>query len=73
MSRKKRIKKGLDSVREQIELHKKKLEKAMQEEDIGLADYYKKEIFHLEQEVERRKNLLLPKKKRKTKGGVIHD
>jgi len=65
MSRRKRIKKGLGSVREQIGLHKKKLEKAVQKEDIGLADYYKKEISHLEQEVDRRENILLSKKKRK--------
>lgn len=65
MSERKRIRKGLESVRKQIELHKKKLENAIKEGKAELADYYKKEIERLVSEVKRREHLLMPKKKRK--------
>ena len=65
MSKRKRIRKGLESVRKQIELHKNKLENAIKEGKAELADYYKKEIERLVSEVERRERLLIPKKKRK--------
>ena len=44
VSRKKRLKKGVESLEEQIKLHEEKKKKAEEEENIELADYYRKEI-----------------------------
>jgi hypothetical protein len=46
--RSKRLKKGIESISEQIELHKEKLRLAQQSGNIGLSDYYEKEIESLE-------------------------
>jgi hypothetical protein len=46
--RSKRLKKGIESIREQIELHKEKLKAAQKSGNIGLSDYYEKEIGSLE-------------------------
>ena len=43
-SRKKRLKKGIESIEKQIRLHEEKLRKAEKEDNIGLAEYYKKEL-----------------------------
>lgn len=48
MKRKKRLEKGIESIQEQIEFHKQKREKAMQEGEEELARYYTKEIESLE-------------------------
>lgn len=47
-NRKKRLERGIDSIQEQIDLHKKKQETAIEEGDLDLADYYGKEIKGLE-------------------------
>lgn len=60
-----RIKKGIDSIDKQISLHKEKLRKARGDGNIGLADYYEKELEHFEAAKERMKKNLLPKQKRK--------
>lgn len=44
VNRKKRLQKGIDSLEKQIKLHEEKLKKAEEEDNIGLAEYYKKEI-----------------------------
>lgn len=65
MSEKKRAKKGIDSLKKQVEIHKSKLAKAREEGNIGLANYYEKEIEHFEQTIEKLKHRLMPKLKRK--------
>lgn len=67
MSSKKRSKKGIDSINKQIELHKEKLSKAKGEGNIGLANYYEKEIQHFEQAIARLERRIEPKTKRKKK------
>ena len=44
VNRKKRLKKGVDSLEKQIEIHEEKLKQATEEGKIELADYYKKEL-----------------------------
>lgn len=48
MKRSKRLAKGMDSIREQIEKHKAKRENAKSEGELELAQYYNKEIEALE-------------------------
>jgi hypothetical protein len=48
MSRRKKLRKGIDSIGEQIMLHKQKLEAAQKAGNIGLVDYYEKEISSME-------------------------
>ncbi len=45
-NRKKRLKKGIESIEKQIELHKEKLENTIKSGNIDLEGYYKKEITH---------------------------
>ena len=47
VKRKKRLKKGIDSLARQVNLHEAKLKKAEQEEKTELAAYYQKEIISL--------------------------
>lgn len=65
MSGKKRAKKGIESLEKQIQIHKEKLRKAQAEGNIGLVNYYEKEIEHFEQAIEKRKRRIMPKIKRK--------
>ena len=46
-NRKKRLIKGISSIEEQIEIHKLKQKKAIEEGDTDLADYYEGEISGL--------------------------
>ena len=64
---KKRAKKGIESLKQQIEIHKNKLIKAQEEGNIGLVNYYEKEIKHFEQAIERLEHRIMPKTKRKKK------
>ena len=57
-NRKKRLKKGIESVEEQIELHKEKLRKAKEEGKIDLEGYYEKELKHLAEYKDRKKRQL---------------
>ena len=50
MNRKKRLKKGITSLKNQIEIHKQKLKEAVEEDSEDLARYYEKDIARLEQE-----------------------
>lgn len=43
-SRKKRLQKGIESLEKQIKLHEEKLRKAEKDDNIELAEYYRKEI-----------------------------
>ncbi|MBS3094964.1 hypothetical protein J4474_04820 [Candidatus Pacearchaeota archaeon] len=58
VKRKKRLKKGIDSLEEQIELHKEKLEKSKEDGNIELEGYYQKEINSLENVKRRKENQL---------------
>ena len=62
MSRRKKVKKGLESVKKQIQLHEGKKRKAHEEGNVILEEYYEKEISQLENEVYRREKLLKRKK-----------
>lgn len=58
MKRGKRLKKGIESIKEQIEIHKEKLEKAMENRYEELAGYYVKEIRTLGKEQEKKEKQL---------------
>lgn len=55
---KKRVKKGINSLQEQIEHHKEKLEQAKEEGNVELEGYYQKEIFALESVKKRKEEKL---------------
>ncbi len=57
-NRKKRLQKGIISLGRQIKLHEEKLKKAEQEDNIGLAEYYKKEISAKKKDKEEKERLL---------------
>ncbi len=57
-SRKKRLRKGIESIGEQIKLHKEKRDKAEKEGKIELKEYYEKEILELEKTKEHKEEML---------------
>ena len=57
-NRKKRLKKGIESLQKQIFLHEKKLEKAEKEGKFELARYYEKEIKAKKRDKDKKENLL---------------
>lgn len=62
---KKKYKKGIDSIKTQIDVHKNiKLQKALEEVNTELAGYYKKEIDRLEEQLKDKERKLLPRSKR---------
>jgi len=58
VNRKKRLKKGIESLEKQIEIHEEKLKKAQEEDNIELAEYYKKEINAKKRDKEEKERLL---------------
>jgi len=62
--RKKRLKKGIESLYEQIEEHEKKLEEALREEDYERAWYYRKEIKTFLDGIEKKEKQLKKRKKK---------
>jgi len=58
VKRKKRLKKGIDSLARQVNLHEAKLKKAEQEEKTELAAYYQKEIISKQADIEKKRRLL---------------
>ena len=58
MKRKKRLEKGIESMKKQIEIHEDKLINAKNEKNLDLEDYYTKEILSKKQDLERKKELL---------------
>jgi hypothetical protein len=56
--RSKRLKKGIESIGEQIELHKKKMKAAQESGNIGLVDYYEKEIDSMEAALKKKQSIL---------------
>ena len=58
VNRKKRLQKGIESLEKQIQLHEEKLKRAEQEDNIELADYYKKEIDAKKKDKEEKQRIL---------------
>lgn len=58
MKRKKRLKKGIESIKKQIEIHENKLEEAKERGDEELVGYYEGEIENLKKRKEDRKEKL---------------
>jgi len=58
VNRKKRLKKGVDSIEEQIDIHEKKKEAARKEGRIELEDYYGRELRKLRGVRDYKKKLL---------------
>ena len=57
-NRKKRLKKGIDSLQKQIELHKEKKKQADEENNEDLARYYEREIAGLEKTEDQKEEIL---------------
>ena len=57
-SRNKRLKKGIESLQKQIQLHEEKLKKAQQEGKLELMGYYEKEIESKKKDREKKEILL---------------
>ena len=58
VNRKKRLQKGIESLEKQIKLHEEKLKKALEEDNIDLAEYYKKEINAKKKDKEEKERIL---------------
>ena len=58
MKRKKRLKKGIESLKEQIEIHEEKKKKAEEADMQELVGYYEKEIRSKEKAMKEKKELL---------------
>jgi hypothetical protein len=58
MKRKKRLKKGIESLKEQIAIHEDKLRKAKEEGNEELTRYYQKDLARLEGEENKKENQL---------------
>ena len=69
MSSKRRSKKGIESLEGQIELHREKLKNAQEKGNLGLTNYYEKEIEHFENAREKLMRRVMPKLKRKKNVG----
>ena len=62
---KKKYKKGVESLKKEINIHRNvKLQKALEEDNIELASYYEKEIKRLENQLMEKEEKLLPRRKR---------
>ncbi len=62
---KKRYKKGVESLKKEINLHRDvKLQKALGEGNIELAGYYEKEIKRLDDQLKEKEEKLLPRSKK---------
>ena len=59
---KKKYKKGVESIRKEIDIHRNvKLGKALEEGNTDLAAYYEKEIKRLEEQLKEKEIKLLPR------------
>ena len=62
---KKKYKKGIESLKKEIDIHRNvKLQKALEEDKVELASYYEKEIQRLEEQLNEKEEKLLPRSKR---------
>ncbi|MEK6926582.1 MAG: hypothetical protein AABW50_04865 [Nanoarchaeota archaeon] len=58
MKRKKRLEKGIESLKKQVEIHKEKLKKSIEEGNEDLAKYYVKDLARLEDEEKKKRDFL---------------
>ena len=58
VNRKKRLQKGINSIEKQIILHEKKLKDAKEDDNIELAEYYRKEIAAKKKDKDEKKRIL---------------
>lgn len=58
MKRKKKLEKGIESLKEQIEIHEEKKRQAEEADMPELVGYYEKEILSKEKEMKKKKELL---------------
>tara|TARA_Y100000034_G_C6667703_1_gene292984 strand:- start:1 stop:186 length:186 start_codon:yes stop_codon:yes gene_type:complete len=58
LNRKNRLRKGIESIEKQIEIHKKKKKEAEKESKLELAEYYGKELKKLIKYKEKKEKLL---------------
>jgi len=58
VNRKKRLKRGIDSLKEQIEIHENKKKQAEKADFPELVKYYEKEIKAKEQAMKKKKEIL---------------
>ena len=58
VNRKKRLQRGIESLEKQVKLHEEKLRKVEQEDNIELAEYYKKEIAAKKRDKEEKQRML---------------
>ena len=58
VNRKKSLQRGIESLEKQIKLHEEKLRKVEQEDNIELAEYYKKEIAAKKRDKEEKQRML---------------
>ena len=58
VNRKKRLRKGIESLEKQIRLHDEKLKKAEEEDNLELVGYYKKEIAAKKKDKEEKQRIL---------------
>ncbi len=57
-NRKKRLEKGIESIKKEIEKHKQKRARAISEGDEGLSEYYDKEVEGMEDQINRKKDII---------------
>ena len=57
-NRKKRLKKGIESLGKQIKLHEEKLAKAKKDDNIGLVSYYMGELESMKKALREKKRIL---------------
>ncbi len=58
VNRKKRLKKGIESIEEQIKIHEEKRQKALEEDRLELVEYYDKEIEQKKKDKAEKERLL---------------
>ena len=58
VNRKKRLKKGIESIEEQIKIHEEKRQKALKEDKLELVEYYDKEIEQKKKDKAEKERLL---------------
>ena len=58
VNRKKRLQRGIESLEKQVKLHEEKMRKVEQEDNIELAEYYKKEIAAKKRDKEEKQRML---------------
>ena len=64
MAKKKRVKKGIESLEEQIEQHERKLKEASERGDVGSERYLRREMESFSKEKDKRMLRSLPRKER---------